>query len=64
MTPAESQEIADRLAARQQVLDKFPDPTAEISDLDCKHLSAAEIHSLINVGRLAGIGPDKRLTRR
>jgi hypothetical protein len=64
MTPAEAQQIADRAADRQRVLDKFPDGAAEVTDQDCKLLTAAEVHSLINVGRIAGIGPDKRLQRR
>ena len=64
MTPAEAQAIADRAAARQAVLDKFSDGTAEVTDADCKLLTAGEIHSLINVGRIAGIGADKRLQRR
>jgi hypothetical protein len=34
------------------------------TDADCKLLTAGEIHSLINVGRIAGIGADKRLQRR
>jgi hypothetical protein len=64
MTKAEADALADRQAARQAVLAKFGDGSAVISDSDCKWLSASEIHSLINVGRLAGIGPDKRLQRR
>jgi hypothetical protein len=64
MTREEQQQIADRAADRQRVLDKFPDPAAEVTDQDCRLLTADEIKSLINANRLRGIGVDKRLTRR
>jgi len=64
VTPAESQQIADRAAERQKVLAKFGDATAVVTDQDCRLLTADEIHQLINANRLSGIGRDKRLTRR
>jgi hypothetical protein len=64
MTPQEQQQIADRAAARQAVLDKFPDGSAEITDADCKYLSASEVKSVINSGRLAGVGADRRIRGR
>jgi len=55
--------MADRAAARSAVLAKFPDGSAEITDEDVKLLTGPEITSLINAGRIAGVGPDKRLAR-
>jgi hypothetical protein len=64
MTPQEQQQIADHAAARQAVLDKFPNPEAVIDDADCKYLTAAEVKSVINSGRLAGVGADRRIRDR
>ena len=64
MTPQEAQAIADRQAARQKVLDKFPDATAVVTDEDCRLLNASEIKALINANRLQGIGADKRIRGR
>ena len=64
MTPAEAAEIADRQAERQKVLDKFPHGDQVISDADCKFLTADEVKSVINSGRLSGVGPDRRIRGR
>jgi hypothetical protein len=64
VTPQEAQAIADRQAARQKVLDKFPDGTAVVTDEDCRLLNASEIKALINANRLQGIGADKRIRGR
>jgi hypothetical protein len=64
MTPAEAQEIADRQAARAAVLAKFPHGDQVISDEDCRYLSADEVKSVINSGRLAGVGADRRVRGR
>lgn len=63
VTPQERARFEQRMADRQAVLAKFPDPAAEITDLDCKLLTGEEIVSLINANRIAGIGADKRLRR-
>lgn len=64
MTERERQELEAKAAARAAVLAKFPDPAAVLEDDDFKHLSGPEVVSLINAGRVPGIGPDKRLNRR
>jgi hypothetical protein len=64
MTPQEQQQLDDRAAERAAVLAKFPDPSAEISDADCKWLTAAEVKSVINSGRLSGVGADRRIRGR
>jgi hypothetical protein len=64
VTEQERQALKDRTDARQAVLAKFPDGSAEITDQDCKLLTAPEIHSLINAGRIGGVGRDKRLRGR
>ena len=63
MTPQEAAQIEARAAARRAVLAKFSDGSAEITEEDVKNLTAPEIHSLINAGRISGIGPDRRLRR-
>jgi hypothetical protein len=64
VTPEERARFEQRMADRQAVLAKFPDPAAPISDEECKFLTGEEITSLINAGRIPGVGPDKRLARR
>jgi hypothetical protein len=64
MTREEQQQIDDAAAARAAVLAKFPHGDQVISDEDCRHLTADEVKSVINSGRLAGVGADRRIRGR